>query len=411
MTDLAADLTDHLPHWTDVYRDLHAHPELGFAEHRTAATIVRELTATGGWEVTGRVGGTGVVAVLRNGPGPTTWLRADMDALPVTEETGLAYASAEPGRMHACGHDVHVSALLGACRQFAAHPGAWAGTLVAIFQPAEEIGQGARAMLADGVLERFPRPDLVLGQHVGPFPAGLTATRPGPLMAAADSLRITLYGAGAHASTPQFAVDPIVAAAALVLRLQTFSARQAPVSPATVLTVGAIHAGTVPNVIPHTAELLASLRTFDTGAREKALAEIRRIVRAEAQAQGATREPGLEVYDSFPLTVNTPAATARVAAALNAQPLPAPLAASEDFGAFGTAAGCSSVFFHFGGADPAAFSPDALAGVLRGALPAEVATNHSPRFAPSDRLAVPAGIRHLLTVVAALHAGQEPTPG
>jgi hippurate hydrolase len=394
-------LADRLPHWEEVYRDLHAHPELAFAEHRTAAAVVRELASADGWDVTEKVGGTGVVAVLRNGPGPVVWLRADMDALPVQEDTGLSYASVEDGRMHACGHDVHVAALLGACRQFSAHPGAWSGTLVAVFQPAEEVGRGARAMLDDGVLDRFPRPEVVLGQHVGPFPAGLVVTRPGTVMAAADSIRVTLHGTGAHASAPHLAVDPVVMAASVVLHLQHLSARLAPLSPSPILTVGAIHAGTVPNVIPHSAQLLCSLRTYDAEARREALDSVRRIVHAEARSLGAGREPDIEVYDSFPLTVNDADATGRVLSALSASgspghTMPAPFAASEDFGLFGTAAGCPSVFFHFGGTDPADFDAEAMGALARGTLPPGTAINHSPHYAPSDRHAVAAGVRQLL---------------
>ncbi|MET9497852.1 amidohydrolase [Streptomyces sp. NPDC006552] len=406
------DLTERLPHWEDVYRDLHTHPEPAFQEHRTAATVVRELRRIGGWEITERVGGTGVVAVLRGGAGPVVWLRADMDGLPVTEQTGLPYASVEPGLMHACGHDVHVAALLGVCQQLAARPTAWRGTVVAVFQPAEEVGRGARAMLDDGVLDRFPRPDVVLGQHVGPLPAGLVITRPGAVMAAADSVRVTLHGAGAHASTPHFAVDPIVMAAAVVLRLQTFSARQAALNPATLLTVGAVHAGTVPNVIPHTAELLCSLRTYDEQARADALAGIRRIILAEAEAQGARQAPEIETYDSFPLLVNDPPATDRLLSGLTdagvlTHALAMPLAASEDFGTFATAAGCPSVFYHFGGADPADFDADAVASLERGALPPGTVMNHSPYYAPSDRHAVAAGVRHLLTAAGTWLTGDD----
>ncbi|MFI2641124.1 amidohydrolase [Streptomyces sp. NPDC018610] len=400
-TGLTTGLAAHLPHWEEVYRDLHAHPELAFAEHRTAATVASELAGATGWEVTEGIGGTGVVAVLRNGAGPVVWLRADMDALPVREETGLAYASGTAGLMHACGHDVHVAALLGVCRQLAARPDAWRGTAVAVFQPAEEVGAGARAMLDDGVLDRFPRPDVVLGQHVGPLPAGVVITRPGAVMAAADSVRVTLHGAGAHASAPHVAVDPVVMAASVVLRLQTLSARLAPLSPSPLLTVGAIHSGTVPNVIPHTAELLCSLRTFDEQTREQVLTDLRRIVRAEAEAQGATRAPDIGTYDSFPLTVNDADATERVLAALGAggtlgRVLPVPLSASEDFGRFGAAAGCPSVMFHFGGADPADFGAEAVAALERGTLPPGTVMNHSPRYAPSDRHAVAAGVRHFL---------------
>jgi hippurate hydrolase len=405
-TPLTAGLADRLPHWQEVYRDLHAHPELAFEEHRTAATVVRELGRLDGWEVTQKVGGTGVVAVLRNGGGPVVWLRADMDALPVREETGLPYASVEPGLMHACGHDVHVAALLGACRQLAAHPGAWRGTVVTVFQPAEEVGRGARAMLDDGVLDRAPRPDVVLGQHVGPLPAGLVITRPGTVMAAADSVRILLHGAGAHASAPHLAVDPVVMAAAVVMRLQTLSARLAAHSPSPILTVGALHSGTVPNVIPDSAELLCSLRTFDAETRAEALAGLRRIVRAEAEAQGAGREPEIQTYDSFPTTVNDADATARLLAALAAdgtigRALATPLSASEDFGRFGTAAGCPSVMYHFGGVDPADFGAEAVAALVRGTLPPGTVMNHSPRYAPSDWHAVGAGVRHLLAAASA----------
>ncbi|MCZ0204308.1 amidohydrolase [Streptomyces sp. UMAF16] len=404
-TGLSQGLAARLPHWEEVYRDLHAHPELAFEERRTAAAVVRELAGIGGWETTERVGRTGVVSVLRNGAGPVVWLRADMDALPVREETGLPYASVEPELMHACGHDVHVAALLGVCRQLAAHPGAWSGTVVAVFQPAEEVGRGAQAMLDDGVLDRFPRPEVVLGQHVGPLPAGVVTTRPGPLMAAADSLRVTLYGAGAHASAPHLAVDPVVMAASVVLRLQTLSARLAPLSPSPLLTVGALHSGTVANVIPHTAELLCSLRTFDMQTREQVLADIRRVIHAEADAQGATRTPDITTYDSFPLTVNDPAATERVLAAVAdagalGHTLRAPLSGSEDFGRFATAAGCPSVFFHFGGADPGDFDETAVAALERGTLPPGTAMNHSPHYAPSDRHAVAAGVRHLLAAAA-----------
>ncbi len=413
---LTGDLTARLPHWEQVYRDLHTHPEPAFEEHRTAAVVAEELARIGGWEVTTGIGGTGVAAVLRNGAGPVVWLRADMDALPVHEETGLPYASASPGLMHACGHDVHVAALLGACRQLAGRPDAWRGTVVAVFQPAEEVGRGAQAMLDDGVLDRLPRPEVVLGQHVGPLPAGLVITRPGVLMAAADSVRVTLYGAGAHASAPHLAVDPLVMAAAVVMRLQTVSARLAPLTPSPLLTVGALHSGTVANVIPHTAELLCSLRTFDERTRDGVLDDLRRVVAAEAAAQGAERMPDVRTYDSFPATVNDPEATDRALRALTdggalGHVLPVPLAASEDFGRFGTAAGCPSVMYHFGGADPETFDDEAVAALERGALPPGTVMPHSPRYAPSDRHAVAAGVRHLLAASAAWLGGGSGTEG
>lgn len=403
---LEKDLSAHLPHWQEVYRDMHAHPEVAFNEYRTAGLVARELRAMGGWDVVEGVGGTGVVGILRSGPGPVVLLRADMDALPVQEHTGLPYASTEPGLMHACGHDMHVACLLGACRQLARNPGAWGGTVVAVFQPAEETGKGARAMLDDGLLDRFPRPDVCLGQHVGPLPAGVVVSRAGTLMAAADSLRVTLHGAGGHASTPQMAVHPVVLAAAVVMRLQTFTAQQAPLSPATGLTVGALRSGTAANIIPDDAELVLSLRTFSDRARAEALATIEQIVHAEATASNAPKAPEIELYDPFPLTINTPGVTAQVLEAIAAtgattHTLPMPLAASEDFGQFAAAAGCPSVFWHFGGTDPARFSPADTELLKQERLPANLPSNHSPRYAPSPELAVPAGIRFLLAAAAA----------
>ncbi|MGW8375113.1 amidohydrolase [Streptomyces sp. ODS28] len=415
MTSTAPDATTpvpHLDHWLDVYRDLHAHPELAFAERRTAAAVARELAASPGWEVTEGVGGTGVVGVLRNGPGPVVLLRADMDGLPVEERTDLPYSSAESGRMHACGHDVHVTCLLAACRELAERPGTWSGTVVAVFQPAEEIGQGARAMLDDGLLDRFPHPDVCLGQHVGPLPAGVVISRPGLLMAAADSLRVTLYGAGGHASTPQQAVDPIVLASAVVLRLQTYAARQAPRSPAPVLTPGSLHSGSAANIIPHTAELLLSLRTYDEETRAEALEEVRRIIRCEAEASGAPRPPEVEAYDGFPLTLNSPQATSLVLRALEGtgapvQELAAPLGGSEDFGLLGAAAACPSVFWHFGGAGWDTYTPEDLDRLRGGTLPPRIPSNHSPYFAPDPEPTLEAGIRDLLAASAVYLAPQE----
>ena len=201
-----------------LYRDLHANPELSLQEHRTAALAGDQLAAAG-FEVTTNIGGTGVVGVLANGPGPTALVRADMDALPVREETGLPYASQQRATdrdgydvpvMHACGHDMHVACLLGAVRELAAARGSWSGTLIAVFQPAEELGTGAQAMIDDGLFDRVGLPDVVLGQHVAPIPAGLIGIRPGPAFAAADGLRVTLYGRGAHGSRPEAGVDPVV---------------------------------------------------------------------------------------------------------------------------------------------------------------------------------------------------------
>src|SRR3954466_7618713 len=274
----------------ELYRDVHAHPELSLQEQRTAAKAAERLQAAG-YDVTTGVGGTGVVGLLRNGDGPAVMLRADMDALPIAEATGLPYASTatatEPGGaevpvMHACGHDMHVTWLAGATALLADAHEAWRGTVLAVFQPAEETAQGARAMIDDGLFDRFPTPQVILGQHVMPAPAGDVAYRPGTTQAAADSLEVRLFGRGAHGSMPESSVDPVVMAAATVLRLQTIVSREIAASQAAVVTIGALQSGTKDNVIPDDALLKLNVRTFDEQVRTRVLGAIRRIVEAEA---------------------------------------------------------------------------------------------------------------------------------
>nr|WP_241841073.1 amidohydrolase [Rhodococcus erythropolis] len=300
------------PHWFDLYRDLHAHPELSGNETRTAALVAEELRRIGGWDVTIGVGGTGVVGVLQGSSGPVILLRADMDALPVAEDTGLSYASKTDGVMHACGHDVHVTALLATCAALSADPTSITGTVVAVFQPAEETGSGARAMVDDGIFDRFPRPDLCLGQHVGPTPAGMLVSKPDILMAASDTIQVVFHGRGGHASSPYACIDPLLMAASFALRLQSLVAHEAATPTAPVLTVGALHAGTAANIIADDAELLLSLRTFSASSREHMLESVGRIARAEADGAGATEAPDVHAYNGFPATVNTPDATSTV---------------------------------------------------------------------------------------------------
>ena len=378
----------------DLYRDLHAHPELSNAETRTAAEVARRLAALG-LEVVEGVGGTGVVGVVRNGDGPTVLLRADMDALPVAEQTGLPYASAARGTdpdgndvpvMHACGHDMHVTCLLGAAADLAADRSSWRGTLLLVFQPAEEAGSGAQGMMDDGLYDRFGTPAVVLGQHVAPMPAGLLGLRPGPAFAASDALRVVLHGRGAHGSRPETSVDPVLMAAATVLRLQGIVSRELAAADAAVVTVGALHAGTKENIIPEEAELLLSVRTFDSGVRERTLAAIERIVRAEAAASGATAEPEISVLSYFPPVINDADACARTTAAFDALfgpglvLDPGPVTGSEDVGLL-AGPGVPCVYWLLGGADPALF-----AGVTDVAEVAEIVrglpSNHSSLFAP-----------------------------
>lgn len=389
-----------------VYRDLHAHPELSFQEHRTAGIVADALEGLG-LAVTTGIGGTGVVGVLENGDGPTVLLRADMDGLPVEEATGLPYASTARGTdpdgndvpvMHACGHDVHVTCLLGATERLVADRAAWSGTLIALFQPAEEWGGGAEAMIADGLFDRVPKPDIVLGQHVAPFPAGFAGLRAGPAMAGADSLTIRLHGAGGHGSRPETTVDPVYLAASTTVRLQGIVAREVAATDAAVVTVGQLHAGTKHNIIPAVATLGLSVRSFDEAVRVKVLASIERIVRAEAAASGAQKEPEIVFDERFPVTVNDPAATERTAgalrAALGAERVidPGLVSGSEDVGVFATAAGVPLVYWLLGGADPSLFG-DAL---QTGRMPEDVPSNHSPHFAPLIEPTLSVGVAALV---------------
>ena len=278
-----------------VYKDIHSHPELSMQEHRTAG-IAADWLENLGYAVTRGVGGTGVVGVLANGDGATVLLRADMDALPMKETTGLSYASVATGVdesgspsfvAHSCGHDMHVTWLLGATQVLAANRDRWHGTVIAVFQPAEETGEGAEAMLADDLIARFPRPDVALGQHVVPAPAGSVAWTSGTTMSASDSLEVRLHGRGAHGSSPEHSVDPIVMAAATVMNLQAVRSREIGMQEAAVLTVGSLHAGNSDNVIPDEAVLRLNVRSFDEGVRQRVLAGIQRVVNAAAAAANA----------------------------------------------------------------------------------------------------------------------------
>lgn len=397
---------------TALYEDLHRHPELGTQEHRTAGIVADRLTALG-YDVTAGVGGTGVVGVLARGEGPSVMLRADMDALPVREETGLAYASTDTATaadgtevpvMHACGHDVHVSCLLGAAEQLAAEDD-WRGRVVLVFQPDEEGGTGARSLIADGLFERFGTPAVVLGQHVAPLPAGVLGVTPGPAFAATDMIRVVLHGEGGHGSRPESAVDPVVMGASLVLRLQTVVSREVGGSDMVVLTVGTFHAGTRGNIIPDRAVLDISLRSTDPAVRDKAVAAIERMAKAEALAAGAPREPEVEVLFSLPAVVNDAGACEQVAAAFAAAGRflvvdPGAVTGSEDVGILSDTAGVPGAYWLLGGADPATFAGATTVEELTARV-AALPANHSPYFAPVARPTLESGVAALVSAARA----------
>ncbi|CAI8718400.1 Hippurate hydrolase [Pseudomonas chlororaphis] len=299
LDDVASDLRA-------VRQDIHAHPELGFEENRTAALVARSLEEWG-YQVHSGIGKTGVVGVLRNGSSPRRLgLRADMDALPIIENSGVAYSSRHSGCMHACGHDGHTAMLLGAARYLAATR-QFDGTLTLIFQPAEEGQGGAEAMLADGLLERFPC-DALFGMHNMPgLPAGHLGFREGPMMASQDLLTVTLEGVGGHGSMPHLTVDPLVAAASVVMALQTVVARNIDAQEAAVVTVGALQAGEAANVIPQQALLRLSLRALNAPVREQMLERVKAIIHTQAQSFGCSAS--IEHRPAYPVLVNSPEQT------------------------------------------------------------------------------------------------------
>lgn len=394
------DLNDLLPRLRDLYRQLHQNPELSLEEHQTAERIEAELRNLD-VEVQ-RIGGTGVVAILRNGDGPTILARADTDALPVAEQTGLDYASEVEGAMHACGHDMHVATLLGAVELLATNKDAWSGTYIGLFQPAEETAQGAQAMLDDGLVDKIPTPEVALSQHVMPTEVGTIGTSAGPVLSAGDSLKITVYGRGAHGSMPHNSVDPVVLASSIVMRLQTIVSRETKPGEFAVVTVGALNAGSKSNIIADRAELLLNLRTYDTKVREDIMAAIERIVRAECQAAGSPQEPEFEYYDQFPLTDNDPTVNAKVTEAFteyfgaDAVYETKPYTASEDFSRIPNAFGIPYAYWFIGSVAPEKYQR----AVEQGTVSQDIPANHSPFFAPEIDPTLENGIR--TQVVAAL---------
>jgi hippurate hydrolase len=397
-----------------LYIDLHRTPELGFQETQTAARLAARVKALG-FDVATGVGKTGIVAVLRNGPGPTVMLRTELDALPVEEKTGLPFASTVVTKnaagqptpvMHACGHDLHMAAWAGTARLMAENRRRWSGTLVMVGQPAEEGLGGARAMLTDGLFTRFPRPDFALSLHDDDtMPAGTIGYHPGLFRAMSDSVTITVYGRGGHGAMPHNTVDPIVLASRIVLSLQTIVSRENnPVDPV-VITVGSIHGGTQANIIPDEVRLQLSVRTYTEAVRTRTFAAIRRVAKGEATAAGAPREPRVETPPrANPPVYNDPPLTLRLAAALKkglgesvVVEMPAKMT-SEDFSEYGLA-GVPSALLHIG-----AVHPSKLEAARQSGIP--VPAPHSPEWAPEREPTLKGAIRAEVTALLELFRPQ-----
>lgn len=381
------------------YLDLHQNPELSSHETQTATKLAARLRSVG-YDVTEHVGGTGIVAIMKNGAGPTIMLRTELDALPVEEKTGLPYASKVHTKddgghdvpvMHACGHDVHMASLLATAEIMARSKDTWHGTLILIGQPAEETIGGAKAMTADGLFTRFPKPDVAVALHVGnELPAGMVSITPGIYNTNADSLRITIYGKGGHGASPQTTVDPIVIAARAIQDFQTIVSREIKPGEMGVVTVGYIRAGTKNNIIPDEAEMGLTVRTYKQEVRQQILAAITRMTKAQAAAANAPREPLIDRYEGADAVYNDPKLADRLRAPLEAAlgknnvVIQGPISPSEDFSVF-VEQGVPGFYFSLGGADPEKYAQAKASGT-------HLPSNHSPFFAPDVDPALHTGI-------------------
>lgn len=406
----SADFEQLYPELQKLYVDLHQSPELSLHEQKTAEKLVAQLKPLG-YDVTPNVGGYGVVAVLKNGPGPTVLLRTDTDALPVEEKTGLPFASkvrTADGTpvMHACGHDLHMSAWIGTAKWMAAHKDRWSGTLVMIAQPAEEVVKGARAMLADGLYTRFPKPNFALAIHDDSgLPAGVVGYTAGYALSNSDSIDITVFGKGGHGAQPQSTVDPIVIAARIVSGLQTLVSRQNnPLDPV-VITVGQIHAGTKNNIIPDQAMLGLSVRTYRKEVRERVLAGIERVAKAEAELAGAPRAPEVKLTEGTIAVYNDPQLTQRLVGVLrnalgdaNVEEIP-PKMVSEDFSYYAQD-GIPEAMFHVGAVDPQKYAEAQRSGTP---LPSLHSALFAPDFQPTLHTAIETEVAELLELMTKPH--------
>jgi hippurate hydrolase len=386
-----------------LYKDIHAHPELAFQEVNTAAKLAAEMRAIG-FEVTEKVGKTGLVAIYKNGDGPTIMVRTELDALPMEEKTGLPYASHDKadwyGRAtfvaHSCGHDIHMASWVGTAKTLVGLKDQWHGTLMFIAQPAEEVVQGARAMLADGLFTRFPKPDVAFGLHDGPAAYGTVAYRAGVGSSIADGLEITFHGRGGHGAAPQLTVDPVMIAARFIVDVQSVISREKDPTEFGVLSIGAIHGGTAPNIIPDTVSLFGTIRSYKPEVRAKMVAGIERIAK-QAAAMSDAPPPDIKIEAGAKAVMNDPDVVATAAKVLKVAfgdklTTSPPVTASEDFSEFG-GAGVPSMFFNIG-----VYEPERVAAARDGSGP-PLPSNHSPLFAPVPKPTIETGIEAMTLAV------------
>jgi amidohydrolase len=401
-----------LPEAQTFYLDLHQHPELSSHETRTAAELAGRLR-TLGYEVTEHIGGTGIVAILKNGPGPTVMLRTELDGLPVEEKTGLPYASKartkddsghDVGVMHACGHDIHMASLWGTAAIMAHSKDSWHGTLMLIGQPAEETITGADAMIKDGLFSRFPKPDIGIALHdTNNLPYGKVGITPGYAKANADSVRITVFGKGGHGALPNTTVDPVLIAARIAVTVQSIVSREIKPGDAAVITIGYIQAGSKNNIIPDEARMGFTVRSYKPDVRQHLLAGIERVAKAEAMAAGAEKMPLIEKYESTSAVYNDPVLTQHLATTLEGVlgkgtvVTEEPIMTSEDYSYF-VDQGIPSFYFTLGVADPQKLAEAKSAG---GQLP----SNHSPLFAPVPEPSIKTGVTAEVTILRDLLKG------
>lgn len=396
-----------LPSIKTIYKDIHQNPELSMQEVRTAGIAASKMRDAG-FKVTEHVGKTGVVGILKNGEGPTVMIRADMDALPLLEKTGVPYISTKTSVnakgetvpvAHSCGHDIHTSWLIGAAEVLSKSLKIWHGTLMVVFQPAEETGQGSLAMVNDGMVNRFPKPDVIFAQHLLQYRAGEVRYHSGQALTSGDSMMVRFFGKGAHGAMPQNGIDPVVMAASAVMRLQTIVSREVSPDAHAVITVGEFHAGTAENIIPDDAYIKLNVRTTSEEVRNNTMEAIKRICIAEAQASNAPKEPEFTVINSYPLTVNDPVVTSRLAKAFlnqfgNHASEGEPAQASEDFSRFGRAWNSPYSMWFVGGTEPAKFDQAVADGTV-----AKLPGPHSPLWAPALHPTLETGIETILTAV------------